>query len=335
MTLRPWGLRAGQDGDASAIIALITSCWEEYPGVLMDVDGENPELRALASYFSEAGGALWVAWDNGALIGMVAARPSKGTDWELCRMYVAQTARGTGLADDLVRTAEDFARARGAARMHLWSDTRFDRAHRFYERCGYVRVGGIRPLLDICNTLEFGYAKPLAGAEVWTLDIAAASSAARALGRILKACVEDGASVSFMPPFTVADGEAFYRRKARDIAAGTRVLLVAWVDGVLTGSVTLDFDMPPNQPHRGDLQKLLVHPAHRRQGVARTLMEAAENAARKAGRRLLVLDTADHSGAEILYRALDWVEVGSIPDFALSPAGVLEATTLFYKRVQD
>jgi GNAT superfamily N-acetyltransferase len=326
-------LRAGRDDDAAAVIALITSCWSEYPGVYMDVDGENPELRSLASYFSDADGAFWVAEDVGGLKGMVATRPSKGASWELCRMYVSADARGTGLANDLVRAAEDFARARGATRMHLWSDTRFDRAHRFYERCGYVRDGGIKPLLDASNTLDFGYAKPLAGVEVWALDIAAASSAARSLGRILKACVDDGASVSFMPPFTVADGEAFYRNKARDIAAGTRILLAGWVDGALAGTVTLDFDMPPNQPHRGDLQKLLVHPAHRRQGLARALMEAAENATRKANRQLLVLDTADRSGAEILYRTLGWIEVGSIPDFAHNPAGALEATTLFYKRI--
>jgi GNAT superfamily N-acetyltransferase len=173
----------------------------------------------------------------------------------------------------------------------------------------------------------------LSGVQVWALDIAAASSAARALGRILKACVDDGASVSFMPPFTLEDGEAFYRRKARDIAAGTRVLLAAWVDGTMAGTVTLDFDMPPNQPHRGDLQKLLVHPAQRRKGLARTLMRAAEEATSKVGRRLLVLDTADRSGAETLYRALGWLEVGTIPGFALSPAGSLEATKLFYKDI--
>lgn len=326
-------LRAGRDDDAQAIIALITSCWSEYPGVHMDVDGENLELRALGSYFSDAGGALWIAETDGAIAGMVGTRPSTGTSWELCRMYVAAPSRGTGLAANLLRTAEDFARARGATRIHLWSDTRFDRAHRFYERCGYVRDGGIKPLLDISNTLDFGYAKPLSGTQVWALDIAAAASAARSLGRILKACVDDGASVSFMPPFTVADGEAFYRRKARDIAAGTRILLAAWVDGELAGTVTLDFDMPPNQPHRGDLQKLLVHPVHRRRGLARALMQAAEEATSKAGRRLLVLDTADRSGAEILYRALGWQEVGSIPDFAHNPDGSLEATTLFYKRI--
>jgi hypothetical protein len=96
-------LRAGRDDDAAAVIALITSCWSEYPGVYMDVDGENPELRSLASYFSDADGAFWVAEDVGGLKGMVATRPSKGASWELCRMYVSADARGTGLANDLVR----------------------------------------------------------------------------------------------------------------------------------------------------------------------------------------------------------------------------------------
>eukprot|EP01037_Dinobryon_pediforme_P009692 gene9692-9756_t len=298
----------------------------------MDVDGENPELRTLASYFDGLGGALWIAEADGQMVGMVAARPSQGSKWELCRMYVAADSRGTGLADELVRKAEDYARSRGADTMHLWTDTRFDRAHRFYERNSYVRHGGIKPLLDASNTLDYGYAKPLRGIKVCKLDIAAGASAARGLGRILKGCVDQGASVSFMPPFSVADGEAFYRRKARDIAAGTRVLLAAWAEGVLAGTVMLDFDMPPNQPHRGDLQKLLVSPDCRRRGVARALMEAAEMHARQAGRRLLVLDTADGGGAEVLYRALGWQQVGVIPDFAYNPNGSMSATMLFYKQ---
>jgi GNAT superfamily N-acetyltransferase len=304
-----------------------------YPGVVMDVDGENPELRGLASYFENAGGAVWVAEDDGRLIGLVGTRPSSGSKWELCRMYVEAGARGTGLANRLVRTAEDHARSHGAETMHLWSDTRFDRAHRFYERHGYVRDGGIKPLLDASNTLDFGYAKPLTGVVVRKLDTAAAASAARGLGRILKECVDGGASVSFMPPFSVADGEAFYRRKAREIASGTRILLCAWVDGEMAGTVMLDLDMPPNQYHRGDLQKLLVSPKHRRRGLARVLMQAAESEAVGAKRQLLVLDTAHQSGAEALYRTLGWNEIGRIPNFAFNPDGSIAATTLFFKSI--
>lgn len=335
-------LRDGRDDDADGFIRLVDACWAEYPGCVMDLDGEVPELRALASYFAKAGGRVWAAEHDGAVVGMVATRPGQGGTggtWELCKMYVSAIQRGaggsggTGVAAQLIATAEAHARAMGAEMLDLWTDTRFDRAHRFYERHGFVRAGAIRTLDDRSNSLEFHYAKPLSGMVVRALDTAAAASAARALGRILKACVDDGASVSFMPPFPLADAEAFYRRKASEIAAGKRVLLAAWVDGVMAGTVMLDLDMPPNQPHRLDLQKMLVTPDMRRRGLARVLLQAAEAEALAAGRRLMVLDTTTGSAGDAVYRSMGWQEVGSIPDFAYNSDGSLGGTTLFYKQL--
>jgi GNAT superfamily N-acetyltransferase len=251
----------------------------------------------------------------------------------LCKMYVAATQRGTGVAVQLIAAAESHARAMGAATLDLWTDTRFDRAHRFYQRHGFVRAGAIRTLNDKSNSLEFHYAKPVSGIVVRALDTAAAASGARALGRLLKACVDDGASVSFMPPFELADAETFYGRRAKDIAAGKRVVLVAWLDGVMAGTVMLDLDTPPNQPHRLDLQKMLVSPNMRRRGIARVLLQAAETEARAAGRWLMVLDTTTGSAGDAVYRSMGWLEVGSIPDFAYNPDGSLSGTTLFYKKI--
>ncbi len=329
-------LRNGRDDDADGFIRLVDACWAEYPGCVMDLDGEVPELRALASYFARAGGRVWAAEHDGVLVGMVATRPGQGASrstWELCKMYVAATQRGTGVAVQLIAAAESHARAMGAATLDLWTDTRFDRAHRFYQRHGFVRAGAIRILNDKSNSLEFHYAKPVSGIVVRALDTAAAASGARALGRLLKACVDDGASVSFMPPFELADAETFYRCKASDIAAGKRVVLVAWLDGVMAGTVMLDLDMPPNQPHRLDLQKMLVSPNMRRRGIARVLLQAAETEARAAGRWLMVLDTTTGSAGDAVYRSMGWLEVGSIPDFAYNPDGSLSGTTLFYKKI--
>ncbi len=326
-------IRSGRDDDAPAIIALIAACWAEYPGCVMDVDGENPELRALATHFDTLGGALWVAIQDNALVGMIATRLEHGTIWEVCRCYVAQSARGTGLANALLRRAETHARDGGATRLKLWTDTRFDRAHRFYERRGYVRDGGIKPLFDASNTIDFGYAKPLTGLVVQKLDTAATASAARSLGRILQACVEDGASVSYLPPLPLQTAEALYRRAATDIAAGRRVLLAAWLDGTLTGSVMLDLAMPPNQPHRAEVQKMLVDPAARRRGVARALMTAIEAEAAQARKTLLVLDTRQGDPSEILYRGQGWNQVGVIPEFCVNADGTLSGTVLFYKKL--
>jgi len=154
-------LRAGRDADAADFIALIGACWAEYPGCVMDLDGEVPELRALATYYAEKDGALWAAEQSGRVVGMVATRVLAEGSWELCKMYAYSDQRGSGLAQSLIAAAEAHARAHGATEMRLWSDTRFDRAHRFYEKCSYLRDGPIRALNDLSNSMEFEYAKPL------------------------------------------------------------------------------------------------------------------------------------------------------------------------------
>jgi GNAT superfamily N-acetyltransferase len=326
-------LRAGRDDDAASFIALIGACWAEYPGCVMDLDGEVPELRALATYYARPGGALWAAEQDGAVIGMVATRPLEGGAWELCKMYVAASARGAGVAQTLIDAAESHASARGATEMRLWTDTRFDRAHRFYEKSSYVRRGALRVLGDKSNSIEFPYAKPLTGVAIWELDAAAAVSAIGCLAALLKACVDGGASVSFLPPLDPSVATAFWQRAASAVATDGRVLLAAWADGTLAGTVTIDCDMPQNQTHRADIAKVLVHPAARRRGIARALMARAEAAARARNRDLLVLDTKEGDAAEPLYRSLGWHEAGRIPGFALEPDGSRAATILFWKNI--
>ena len=331
MRNHPPAIRAGRDADAAGFIALIGACWAEYPGCVMDVDGEVPELRALASYFAKSGGALWAAEAGGEVVGVVGVAPGEGF-WEICKMYVAREHRGSGLARALLEQAEGFARQAGAARLKLWSDTRFERAHAFYAGRGYVRTGAIRVLNDLSNSLEFPFMKPIGGVEV--LDAAAANSAERRLAEILVACVDAGGSVSFLPPLAPDIAGAFYRRVAADVAAGRKLLLAGWLDGVLSGTVMLDLATPPNQPHRAEVQKLLVHPDARRRGLARALMERAELEAARTGRSLLTLDTRADDFAEGLYRGLGWTEAGRIPGYALNAdRTTAHVTVLFYKNL--
>lgn len=152
-------LRAGRDSDATGFITLIGACWSEYPSIVFDVEAEVPELHALASYYAAKGGALWAAEHNATIIGMIGTVPHGGNTWEIVRLYVAREWRGAGLAQTLLQTAENHARTRGASRFLLWSDTRFERAHRFYEKHGYLRTGDIRRLHDLSNSREFGFAK--------------------------------------------------------------------------------------------------------------------------------------------------------------------------------
>lgn len=171
----------------------------------------------------------------------------------------------------------------------------------------------------------------------WTLlSPDAARASVEALGGLLHACVHDGASVSFVLPYSPEDAEAFWRDKVLPGVAGGKVLLwVAQSGGRIAGAVQLDTDTPPNQPHRAEIRKLLVHPDFRRRGVARGLMLLAEKQAVQLGRSLLTLDTRTGDSAEPLYASLGYVTVGQIPGFSRDPhdAGKLDATTIMYKRV--
>jgi GNAT superfamily N-acetyltransferase len=128
------------------------------------------------------------------------------------------------------------------------------------------------------------------------------------------------------------EARAHYDDVAADVAAGGRILLAAFDAGRLVGTVQVVFARPPNQPHRADVAKLLVHRGARGRRIGRLLMERAEAEAAAAGRWLLVLDTASPA-AERVYRGLGWTELGVVPDFALLPDGGFCDTTFFWKRL--
>jgi GNAT superfamily N-acetyltransferase len=322
-------IRPGLDTDNDGIIELIAACWAPYPGLRMDVDLEMPELRAPASYYQDV---LWVAEQDKRIVGMIATRllTDPGT-WEICRVYVDPALHGQRLGHDLLDVAETHAIAHGATRLMLWSDTRFARAHAFYEKRSYVRSGPIRVLRDISDSLEFGYAKPVNGFEI--LDVAAVGSAERRLADLLIACVDAGASVTFLPPLHKNKARAFWRRIGTEVGQGTRVVVAGWRRGELVATGMLDLATPENQPHRAEVQKIMVHPSTRRSGLARALMRAIERHAVTIGRPLLTLDTRAGDAGEALYRAEGWQETGRIPQHALGPTGALHDTVFFWKRV--
>jgi GNAT superfamily N-acetyltransferase len=155
----------------------------------------------------------------------------------------------------------------------------------------------------------------------------------RELAILLHACVHDGASIGFVLPFSTADAEAFWTGKVLPrLRSGALLMLAAWKDEQILGSVQLDYDTPPNQPHRAEVRKLLVHPGFRRQGTAKALMAALERRARQLGRSLLTLDTRTGDTAEPLYAALGYQTAGIIPGYCRDPfKNCFDATTLMYK----
>ena len=172
-----------------------------------------------------------------------------------------------------------------------------------------------------------------AKAEINLLDAPVADTALDQLAAVLVDCVEGGASVSFMSPFSQAEALAFFRKVAGPVASGDTLLLAARLDGRIVGTVQFGLDTPPNQPHRADIKKLLVHRSARGHGVGAALMAQVEEEARRCGRWLLVLDTVPGENGYRLYVREGWTRTGSIPDYAMFPDGRLCDTAVFWKRL--
>jgi GNAT superfamily N-acetyltransferase len=174
---------------------------------------------------------------------------------------------------------------------------------------------------------------PEAQVEIRRLAAAELDEQLDALAGVLADCVAGGASVGYLAPFSHGRARAAFAEWAAEVAAGRRLLLGAFVAGRLVGTVQVLLALPPNQPHRGEIAKLLVHRSARGRGVARLLMERAEAEARAEGKTLLVLDAVTGGDAARLYGRLGWTEVGSIPGYALYPDGRPCATTVFWKAI--
>ena len=153
------------------------------------------------------------------------------------------------------------------------------------------------------------------------------------LSEILIEVVAAGGSVSFMHPLSPEAANAFWEASLASADRGERIVLGAWDGDLLAGTVTLLLDLPPNQPHRGEIAKMMTRVSHRGRGIATALMHEAERQAVERGRTLLVLDTATEDGASGLYEKLGFTFAGTIPDYALKPHGGLTGTNLYWKRI--
>jgi putative acetyltransferase len=158
VTVRPT-IRSARDDDGPALVELIRSIFAEYDGVLF-VRDEMPELEHIATSFADGGGAFWCAELDGRLVGCIGFALCEG-GVELKKLYVAKEQRRAGLASRLTELVERAARERGARFVELWSDVKFDSAHRFYRQRGYRADGRSRALNDASDTYEFYFRKEL------------------------------------------------------------------------------------------------------------------------------------------------------------------------------
>ncbi|WP_182086758.1 GNAT family N-acetyltransferase [Aureimonas sp. ME7] len=170
---------------------------------------------------------------------------------------------------------------------------------------------------------------------VFELDAAAVRRHAEALCEILTDSVAEGAAIGFMAPLSRQDAASFWLDTVLpEVEAGRRLLLGARRGDELVGTVQLLTAMPPNQPHRCEVAKMIVHPGARRLGIGRRLMTGAIERAARSGKTLMTLDTRTGDVAEPLYRSVGFEVAGVIPDFAWDADGrALHATTYMFRRV--
>ena len=161
-------IRPVTDADSGQVVSLIAACWVQYPGNILDIAGEEPGLRAVASHYAAKGGRFWVAslafpegeWIVGCA-GVVPTAANPEAQAELVRLYVYPRLRRQGLARRLAGLAEATARGWGAQALDLWSDTRFTEAHAFYQATGYTPTGETRDLHDRSRSTEYHFLKRL------------------------------------------------------------------------------------------------------------------------------------------------------------------------------
>jgi ribosomal protein S18 acetylase RimI-like enzyme len=163
--------------------------------------------------------------------------------------------------------------------------------------------------------------------------VAASPGNLEMLADLLIETVASGGSVSFMHPLDRRTARAFWDDALECAARGERVVLGAWDGDALVGTVTLLLKLPPNQPHRAEISKMMTRVSHRGRGIATALMHAAEACASERARTLLVLDTAVEDGASAFYERLGFTLTGVIPDYALKPHGGLTGTMVYWKRI--
>ncbi|MBA4037492.1 MAG: GNAT family N-acetyltransferase [Bradyrhizobium sp.] len=156
-----------------------------------------------------------------------------------------------------------------------------------------------------------------------------------ALSEMLIETVANGGSVSFMHPLSLQSAETFWRDALASADRGERIVLGAFDREELIGTVTLLLNLPPNQPHRAEIAKMMTRISHRHRGIATALLREAERIAIARDRWLLVLDTAEDEGAAGLYERMGFKLTGLIPDYALKPHGGLTGTLIYWKRLRE
>ena len=96
----------------------------------------DDQLLTLPGSYADHGGAFWVA---GNLAGTCGVFPVAPGVYELRKMYLSPSARGTGLGKRMLATAIAWVREQGGTQVVLDTTEAMSRAIAFYEANGFVR----------------------------------------------------------------------------------------------------------------------------------------------------------------------------------------------------
>src|SRR2546430_14226951 len=102
------------------------------------------------------------------------------------------------------------------------------------------------------------------------------------LAALLLDAIDSGASVSFLSSLDMNSAERWWRETISN-ADARAIFVVARDSQGIVGTVQLHPAWAPNQRHRGEIAKMLVHRRARRQGIGWALMEFIEQRARESG----------------------------------------------------
>lgn len=160
----PFHVREARRTDSEGLIRLIDTVYREY-GDKICLEGYDADLLEVPESYSNEGGLIVVIEHENNIVGSHACLPVDVDSglFTFRRLYVdARYRGGTPVGHLLMQWAIDYAISRGAKRIEFWSDTRFARAHRFFEKFGFQKTGEVREMHDSWEPYsEFFYFKNL------------------------------------------------------------------------------------------------------------------------------------------------------------------------------
>lgn len=150
------------DKQKEAVIDFIDQGYKSIGYSHLELDTLDKDLTNILENY-KAPSCFKVLIDGEKIIGTCAVKinPEK-KEAELKRVFIDPEYRGEGLGKKLSEWAFDYAKAKNAEIMHIWSGTYCRTAHNLYKRLGAKDIGVMRHIGGVDNCYERYFVKNLA-----------------------------------------------------------------------------------------------------------------------------------------------------------------------------